>query len=75
MMNIKLIDSLVQIINTLTEEERQILNQKLTLSIPVSKISLSNLEDESFIGMWKEREDMKASGEWTRQLRRQEWQS
>jgi hypothetical protein len=32
-----------------------------------------NLEEEPFVGMWKEREDMKDSPQWVYQLRQQEW--
>ncbi len=31
------------------------------------------IDQESFIGMWKDREDMKNSREWVRQIRTQEW--
>ncbi len=32
-----------------------------------------NIADEPFIGIWKDREDMKDSSEWVRQIRKQEW--
>ena len=74
-MNTKLIDSLVQIINSLTPEERLTLEQKLQdLTSPV-EIEQSNLEDEPFVGMWKDREDMEDSSQWVRQLRQKEWTS
>jgi hypothetical protein len=31
------------------------------------------LSDEPFIGMWRDREDMKDGAEWVRRLRRSEW--
>ena len=31
------------------------------------------LADEPFIGMWREREDMRDSAAWVRDLRRREW--
>ncbi|WP_330204387.1 DUF2281 domain-containing protein [Cyanobacterium sp. Dongsha4] len=31
------------------------------------------IDEESFIGMWKDREDMKNSSEWVREIRKQEW--
>lgn len=33
-----------------------------------------NIDDESFIGMWKDREDMQNSHDWVRKIREQEWQ-
>lgn len=32
-----------------------------------------NIDNESFIGMWKDREDMQNSSDWVRQIREQEW--
>ena len=72
-MNTKLIDSLVQIINSLTTEERINLEQKLHVQNLSTEIDQSNLQDEPFVGMWKEREDMEDSSQWVRQLRQQEW--
>ncbi|MDJ0692301.1 MAG: hypothetical protein QNJ41_27905 [Xenococcaceae cyanobacterium MO_188.B32] len=74
-MNTKLIDSLVQIINSLTTEERINLEQKLHVQNLSPEIDQSNLQDEPFVGMWKEREDMEDSSQWVRQLRQQEWTS
>ncbi len=74
-MNTKLIDSLVQIINSLTTEERINLEQKLHVQNLSTEIDQSNLQDEPFVGMWKEREDMEDSSQWVRQLRQQEWTS
>ena len=74
-MNTKLIDSLVQIINSLTTEERINLKQKLHVQTLSTEIDQANLQDEPFVGMWKEREDMEDSSEWVRQLRQQEWTS
>ena len=74
-MNTKLIDSLVQIINSLTTEERKNLEEKLYFQTLSTEIDQSNLQDEPFVGMWKDREDMKDSSEWVRQIRQQEWTS
>lgn len=74
-MNTKLIDSLVQIINSLTPEERINLEQKLQVQTESTKIDQSNLQDEAFVGMWKDREDMEDSSQWVHQLRQQEWTS
>ncbi|WP_233219763.1 hypothetical protein [Pleurocapsa sp. CCALA 161] len=75
MMNTKLIDSLVQIISSLTTEERINLEQKLQVKTISTEIKLSNPQDEPFVGMWKDREDMEDSSQWVRQVRQQEWTS
>jgi hypothetical protein len=75
MMNTKLIDSLVQIISSLTTEERVNLEQKLQVQTLSTEIKLPNLQDEPFVGMWKDREDMEDSSHWVRQVRQQEWTS
>jgi hypothetical protein len=75
MMNTKLIGSLVQIISSLTTEERINLEQKLEVQTGSKEINLSNLQDEPFVGMWKDREDMEDSNQWVRQVRQQEWTS
>ena len=75
-MNTKLIDSLVQIISSLTEEERINLEQKLQVpTLSSTEISPLILQDEPFVGMWKDREDMEDSSQWVRQVRQQEWTS
>jgi hypothetical protein len=74
-MNIKLIDSLVQIINSLTTEERTNLEKKLQVQTSSTEIDQSNFRDEPFVGMWKDREDMEDSSQWVSQLRQQEWTS
>lgn len=75
-MNTKLIDSLVQIINSLTTEERINLEQKLQVqTLSSTKVSPLNFKDEPFVGMWKDREDMEDSSQWVRQVRQQEWTS
>ena len=75
-MNTKLIDFLVQIISSLTTEERVNLEQKLLIqTLSSTEISPLNLQNELFVGMWKNREDMKDSSQWVRQTRQQEWTS
>jgi hypothetical protein len=74
-MNTKLLDSLVQIIHSLTEDEQKTLLEKLLN--PVSngqekRLHLTSLEDEPFVGMWQDREDLADSSQWVRQLRQQE---
>ena len=40
---------------------------------PREKIKRGKLEDEPFFGMWKDREDMRDSVKWVRELRRNQW--
>jgi hypothetical protein len=72
-MDTVLIDSLANIINSLTPEEIYTLEQKLQARISPKEIEQSNLENEPFVGMWKDRKDMKDSSQWVRQIRQQEW--
>jgi hypothetical protein len=37
------------------------------------KAKRSPLRDEKFVGMWKDREDLKDSSEWVRSIRKSEW--
>ena len=37
------------------------------------KQDTTKLTDESFIGMWQNREDMQDSAEWVRSVRKREW--
>lgn len=61
------------------EAQRQILDYIAFLrwqyAQPVmeKKPSVSNLRDEPFIGMWRDREDMQNSRQWVRNLRANEW--
>ena len=71
-MNTQLIDSLVQIINSLTTEERQTLEEKLHSQTLSEGIDRSNLQDEPFVGMWQDREEMKDSSQWVQKIRKQE---
>ena len=75
MMNAKLIDSLVQIISSLTIEERKNLEQRLQVETLSTDMNLSNIQDEPFVGMWKDREDMEDSSQWVDRVRQQEWTS
>jgi len=42
---------------------------------PVSKrrVKKGRLENEPFVGMWKDREDMRDSVKWKKELRQREW--
>jgi hypothetical protein len=74
-MNTQLIDSLINIIKSLPEEEQLIFYQKLPpyQGKNNQEISAIDWENEPFIGMGQDREDMKDSQQWVRQLRQQEW--
>jgi hypothetical protein len=37
------------------------------------RISASSFQFEKFIGLWKDRDDLKDSTSWVRNLRRREW--
>lgn len=72
-MNHKLIDSLVQIISSLTPEERQNLDKQLASQQPPIQKSFISIKDDPCVGMWKDREDLQDSSAWVRQMRKQEW--
>ncbi len=40
-----------------------------------NKTKRTKLEDEAFIGMWRNREDLQDSTAWVRETRRREWMS
>jgi hypothetical protein len=42
---------------------------------PVKSATKSNLKKEPFIGTWKDRDDLKNSVSWVRDLRRKEWKA
>lgn len=48
------------------------LRQRYGTSSPVAS-NLSDLGAESFIGMWRDREDMQDSTAWVRNVRENEW--
>ncbi|MBE9048318.1 hypothetical protein IQ255_28690 [Pleurocapsales cyanobacterium LEGE 10410] len=73
-MNAKLIDSLVQIINSLSEEERENLEAKLKAN-RISKQKSFDFANQPFVGMWQDRNDLADSSNWIRQLRQSEWTS
>jgi hypothetical protein len=49
------------------------LKTRYPVTQPVRKTRRTNLADEPFIGMWRDREDMQDSTAWLRSLRRREW--
>lgn len=59
-----------------TEDQRKVADFIASLreeSRPARSGALPNLEDEPFIGMWSDREDMRDSVEWVREVRGSEW--
>ena len=74
-MNTKLIDSLTQIIASLSEDERAMLYQRIETLNLQPPIPLRPLSAEPFIGLWKDREDLADSTRWVRSIRQQHWAS
>lgn len=72
-MNTKLIESLAQIILSLSDEERILLHEKAFRAL--SSSDSSNLGEELFVGMWQGREEMEDSTTWVRSVRQQHWVS
>ncbi|EAW36867.1 hypothetical protein [Lyngbya sp. PCC 8106] len=72
-MNEKLVNSLVEIISSLSEPERNLLNQKLLAKLQASEFNSENWQDEPFVGMWKDRQDIEESTAWVRSIRHQHW--
>ena len=60
------------------EAQRQVadfiafLRQRYGTARPARR-QVGNLEDEPFVGMWRDREDMRDSTAWVRRLREREW--
>ncbi|MFN0111628.1 MAG: hypothetical protein ACKVZH_22430 [Blastocatellia bacterium] len=50
------------------------LRQQYGKSQPVTQSQTSDLRNEEFVGMWSDREEMKDSSAWVRNLRKQEWE-
>lgn len=69
-MNAKLVESLVQVILSLSTEERQLLEERLHPTQNPSE--QTNWQANSFIGIWQDREEMQDSTHWVRTIRQQE---
>ncbi len=41
--------------------------------VPKKRVKKGKLEDEPFVGMWKDRADMRDSVKWVREMRQREW--
>jgi len=75
-------EQLLREIEALPEEERRqvadfvaFLRFRARRKRPLPRSKLPPLEQEPFVGMWSDREDMKDSVAWVRSLRRREWRS
>jgi hypothetical protein len=71
--NTKLIDSLTQIIASLSEDERVMLYQRIETLNLQPPVPPRPLRTEPFIGMWQDREDLTDSTDWVRSIRQQHW--
>lgn len=74
-MNTQLVNSLVNIINSLSQEEKHLLEIELKKISKSESVKTFSMENEPFVGMWQDREDLKDSSEWVRQHRHSEWMS
>ncbi len=80
-MNTQLVDSLVQAILALPIEERRLFEQRLKdiespeMASASAKAKAVDWKNHPCIGMWKDREDMKDSVQWVRDLRQRQWRS
>ena len=50
-----------------------LLKKRYAHSSSRKKAKRSPLKDEKFVGMWKDREDLKDSSAWVRSIRKSEW--
>lgn len=71
--NTKLIDSLTQIIASLSEDERAMLYQRIDILNLQPPPPAHPLRTDPFIGLWKDREDLADSTQWVRSIRQQHW--
>ncbi|MDJ0658343.1 MAG: hypothetical protein QNJ42_02520 [Crocosphaera sp.] len=60
-----------------SEQERIakiILNEVEKQELTILSSASFSLENQPFVGMWKDRKEMEDSSQWVRQLRREQWQ-
>ena len=50
-----------------------VLQAHYSRSRPLEKEEAEKIEEEAFLGMWKDREDMQDSTTWVRGIREREW--
>ena len=51
----------------------RLLKKRYTRSSATKHAKRSPLREEKFVGMWKDREDLKDSRAWVRSIRKSEW--
>lgn len=68
-----------EILSLPPEGQRQVadfiarLRERYERSRPHEKPDISDLAKDSFIGIWRDREDMQDSSAWVRKVREREW--
>ncbi len=69
------IDNLPEEAQTLLIDFIQLLKKRyVSTEIDTSNtVLVDQIEEEPFVGMWKDREDMADSNQWVREIRQQEW--
>jgi hypothetical protein len=72
-------DILREILSLPPEGQRQVadfiarLRERYQDTHPIENPASPELDKDSFIGIWQDREDMQDSGVWVRQVREREW--
>ncbi|BAY37735.1 hypothetical protein NIES2111_20760 [Nostoc sp. NIES-2111] len=72
-------DLLNEFLSLPVEAQRQVidfiafLRQRYTVAEPVKAPVDDNLANDSFIGMWRDRQDLTDSTAWVRSVRKNEW--
>lgn len=72
---------LSQIVTLPTEMQREVadfiafLKSRYKQVSPKREAKKADLKEEQFIGMWKDRKDIKDSASWVRNIRKKEWLS
>ena len=73
-MNTQLVNSLIQTVLSLSDEERQLFEERiLEIKQPPPQPQFMDLKQQPFFGMWRDRQDMQDSTQWVRDLREKEW--
>ncbi|MDX2043546.1 MAG: hypothetical protein SF097_20180 [Acidobacteriota bacterium] len=72
-------EEMLREINSLPPEGQRLIEgvlaslRQLYARSPSASQSAADIRSESFIGMWRDRDDMGDSSEWVRKLREAEW--
>jgi hypothetical protein len=74
---IKSLDQVISQLQQLPEAEQERIAQIILREVEKQELKandpLFSLENQPFVGMWKERSEMQNSSEWVRQLRQEQW--